>query len=95
MTKLDTDLKVLPGGFGLARLPATVFHPLVGDDQVVPLAADALHRQGVTLGLELLLDALEELRALTCPVQTPAAAHRLDQEHDALVGELSCGHLVC
>lgn len=57
-------VKELPGGLGMSRLPAAVLDSLVSDDEVVPLAADLFHGEHVPLGRHLLLDTLEELRAL-------------------------------
>lgn len=86
-----SHVKELPGGLGVARLPAAVLDSLVCDDEVVPLAADLLHGQHVPLGRHLLLDALEEVRALPRLVETPAASHRLDETQDGLGGEVGDG----
>lgn len=75
----------------MARLPAAVFNPLVRDNEVVPLAADLFNRQHVPLGGHLLLDALEELRALPGLVQAPAAADCLDQTQHCFGGEVGAG----
>lgn len=84
-------VKELPGGLGMARLPAAVLDPLVRDNEVVPLAADLLHGERVPLGRHLLLDTLEELRALPRLVQGPAASHGLDEAQDGLGGEVKDG----
>lgn len=72
----------------MPRLPAAVFHPLVRDNEVVPLAPDFLHRKYVALGGHLLLDALEELGALASLVQAPAAPDGLDQTQNSFGGEV-------
>lgn len=81
-------IKELPGGFGMACLTAAIFNSLVRDNEVVPLATDLLHRKHVPFGGQLFLDALEELRALPCLVQTPAAADSLDETQNNLGGEV-------
>ena len=87
----QTYVKELPGCFGVSRLPAAIFNPLVRDNEVVPLAADLLHRKHVALGGHLLLDALEELRAFPGLVQAPAASNGLDQTQNSLGGEIGDG----
>ena len=72
----------------MSRLPAAVFHPLVRDDEVIPLATDLLHRKHVALGGHLLLDALEQLGALPGLVEAPAPPHGLDQTQDGFGGEV-------
>lgn len=84
-------VKELPGGLGMSRLPAAVLDSLVRDDEVVPLAADLFHGEHVPLGRHLLLDTLEELRALPRLVQSPAASHGLDETQDGLGGEVGDG----
>lgn len=86
-----TYIKELPGRFGVPRLPAAIFNPLVRDNEVVPLAADLLHRKHVPLGGHLLLDALEELRAFPSLVQAPAASNSLDQTQNGLGREIGDG----
>ena len=81
-------LVVLPRGPGLPAAPASLLHALVGDDEVVPLAADPLDGQRVAVPLQLLLHTLEEARALPLPVEVPARRHGLDQQHDGVVCEL-------
>lgn len=87
-SRCRTYIEELPGRFRVPRLPAAVLNPLVRDDEVVPLAADLLHRQHVALGGHLLLDALEELRALAGLVQAPAASDGLDQTQHGFGGEV-------
>lgn len=84
-------VKELPGGLGMSRLPAAILDPLVRDDEIVPLAADLFHGVHVPLGRHLLLDTLEELRALPRLVQSPAASHGLDETQDRLGGEVRDG----
>lgn len=75
----------------MSRLPAAVLDSLVSDDEVVPLAADLFHGEHVPLGRHLLLDTLEELRALPRLVQAPAASDGLDETQDGLGGEVGDG----
>lgn len=75
----------------MTRLPAAVLDSLVGDNEVVPLAADLLHGERVPLGSHLLLDTLEELRALPRLIQSPTASHGLDEAQDGLGGEVEDG----
>lgn len=75
----------------MSRLPAAVFNPLVSDNEVIPLAADLFNRKNVPLGGHLLLDTLEELRALPSLVQAPAATDGLDQTQNSFGGEIRAG----
>lgn len=75
----------------MPRLPAAVFNPLVCDDEVVPLTADLLNGEHVALGGHLLLDALEELRALPGLIEAPAAPDGLDQAQHGFGGEIGAG----
>lgn len=84
-------VKELPGGLGMSRLPAAVLDSLVSDDEVVPLAADLFHGEHVPLGRHLLLDTLEELRALPRLVQAPAPSDGLDETQHGLGGEVGDG----
>lgn len=86
-----TYIKKFPGCFCMSRLPAAVFNPLVSDNEVIPLAADLFNRKNVPLGGHLLLDTLEELRALPSLVQAPAATDGLDQTQNSFGGEIWAG----
>lgn len=84
-------IKELPGSFRVSSLPAAVFNSLVRDDEIVPLAADLFNRKHVPLSGHLLLDALEELRALPGLIQTPAASNSFDETQDGFGGEIGAG----
>lgn len=75
----------------MARLAAAVFNSLVCDDEVVPLAADLFDRKRVALGGHLLLYALEELRAFSSLIQTPAASNCLNKTQNSFGGEIGAG----
>ena len=75
----------------MSSLSAAVLNPLVGNNQVVPFAADLLYRKNMSFRGHFLLNALKELRAFTSVIKPPAPTHGLYQAQHSFRGEVRAG----